>query len=291
MTRAWLPSLFSCPSHPGLCFFAQNHLTLLCTTGTASSLHDRATRASSSHAALPLWLSLSAGTFTNMPSEAQGDWVPQGPIYLFQFLFNPLKIEFVVLIFQFPHCAVFNKIFQKPAAAFPLVTVLGFDGITRRIFKHTNRLMLPLPRRTLDKGLCRSSLFLWLFPKPLQVLPAISWSEIQTPEWYLVLGTVLLPQPFPSPSCPEVSCLSLHHFLQWEVLSCPALTFAERVPGCPIGDAISKVVPAVPAPVHPAVGVRVGFGQLEGEQPEVTAPALLGWRTCPALHKTCSLLC
>lgn len=105
------------------------------------------------------------------------------------------------------------------------------------------------------------------------------------------MGTVLLPQSFPNPSCPEVSCLLLHVFLLWGVLTCPALTFAERVPGCPIRDAISKVVPTVPAPVHPTVGVRVGLGQLEGEQPVITVPAPRGWRACLALDKTCSLLC
>lgn len=47
------------------------------------------------------------------------------------------------------------------------------------------------------------------------------------------------------------------------MLTCSALTFAERVPGCPICDAIGKVVPTVPATVHPSVSVRVGLGQLK----------------------------
>jgi hypothetical protein len=40
------------------------------------------------------------------------------------------------------------------------------------------------------------------------------------------------------------------------------LTFGQRVPAGPIGYPLVKVVSAVPALVHPAVGVRVGFGQL-----------------------------
>lgn len=40
------------------------------------------------------------------------------------------------------------------------------------------------------------------------------------------------------------------------------LTFGQRVPAGPVGDTLVEEIPAVPALVHPAVGVRVGPRQL-----------------------------
>lgn len=84
---------------------------------------------------------------------------------------------------------------------------------------------------------------------------------MQTPECCLVNGHSAIITAPPQPILRLLGFLiypfttsQLNTLLQM-MLSCAALTFAERVPGCPIRDAIGKVVSTVPATVHPAMGI------------------------------------
>lgn len=130
MARARFPSYSYVPVILAHLSLTRTILTLLlCTTGAASSLHDSATRAFSTHAALPLWLPNSqldhSPTCLQKPREAG---YHRG-LYIFS---RSSSILFLVLCVDFSDSSLcfFKSIFQEPEAAFPLVTVLGFDGIT-----------------------------------------------------------------------------------------------------------------------------------------------------------------